>query len=161
MSIYYLAFDAFTVWQAQAVQGNTTGIAGTRVVSVPVSTVRPTASSLVAGGATNIRIARRPVAPGGTTTVLMPIQRQGTPGTITVTGQISSPSTITSSPTLIPINQQQQQQQPQTQQIVVTTVESLTPQAINDANVINTGNPLPTAPVVAPSVEQSQPPVSQ
>jgi hypothetical protein len=104
------------VWQTQSVQG---GTPGARLVTVPVSTVRPTASSLVAAGGGNIRIARRPSTPG-TTTLLMPIQRQqGSPGMMTMSGQISSQS----------VSQQGTQQQ-----IVVTSVESLTAATNNSSS---------------------------
>ncbi|CAL8109593.1 unnamed protein product [Orchesella dallaii] len=72
--------NANTIWQQQIVTTGNTNQPGTRLVTVPVSNVRPTASSLVAAAAAaggGIRIARRPATPGSAaTTLLMPMPRQ-------------------------------------------------------------------------------------
>ncbi len=118
-----LKFDLFiffklSVWQTQTISG---GMAGsTRLVTVPG--VRPTASSLVSANS-GIRIARRPIPSGTTTTVFMPmartqqLQQQGIQNPSPINVSNNNTNTISTV-----VSQQQQQQH-----IVVTTLESLAP----------------------------------
>lgn len=116
------------MWQTQTISGGTAG-GGTRLITVPVTGVRPpTASSIVAANP-GIRIARRPLITPGTTTTGNPTVFM----TRTPQQGIQNPSPIVS--TANPISTVVSQPQ---QQIVVTTLDSGTqPSAGTNPSSVN------------------------
>lgn len=116
VNLFKNVFFSLIVWQTQTTTG-------ARLVTVPVNSVRPTASSIVAANQQGIRIARRPATTA--TTVLMPIGTRA---------QQQNNSNIQI------VQQQTAQQQPQILVTAVDTVNNVETTMQIDSSSLNTSN---------------------